>query len=177
MRPISATDRELYHRLYCNGRVMRHIAPPLTQHRADKAFQIALSQMTQALSDTVPTTQYMNWTIMEQKRQRAIGIQGLTWQGNDRSRAEIGIMLLPEANGKLYPEEAMGALMEYAYLKLKVERIQANFAAKNLATERFVKKLGFVFETAPFSLPKENENYPQKMKSCFAERVHYISMK
>lgn len=177
MRPIAETDRELYRHLYCNERVMRHIGTPLTQAQADRAFQTVLTQMKRALGSAQPDSQYMNWTIVEQQSQRAIGIQGLNWQGDNRHQAEIGIMLTPEANGKLYPEEAMGALMEYAYLRLEVKRIQAHFAARNLATERFVKKLGFVFETEGFSAMDSVVDDTRQMKSCFADPQHYKSQK
>ncbi|MCG9739706.1 GNAT family N-acetyltransferase [Shewanella insulae] len=177
MRPISEADKALYRRLYCDKRVMRHIGAPLTQAQADRAFQTAWTQMNRAISGAVPTSQYMNWAIVERQSLRTIGVQGLTWQGEDRSQAEIGIMLLPQANGKLYPEEAMGALMEYAYLKLGVTRILANFAAKNLATERFVKKLGFVFGSNALSTATSEPNKAHQMKSCFADPQHYKSTK
>ncbi|QYJ93014.1 GNAT family N-acetyltransferase [Shewanella spartinae] len=173
MRPIDESDKALYRRLYCDERVMRHIGAPLTQAQADRAFQTALSQMHRALSGAAPACQYMNWAIVEQRSQHAIGIQGLTWQGEDRTQAEIGIMLTPEANGKLYPEEAMGSLMEYAYLKLGVTRILANFAAKNLATECFVKKLGFVFDADALPLASTEAKEARQMKSCFADSHHY----
>jgi ribosomal-protein-alanine N-acetyltransferase len=92
---------------------------------------------------------------------RAIGIQGFTWpttnhaQPGDRklAQAEIGIMLDTKTNGKLFPEEAMGSLMEYGFTQLKLERINAVYASKNLATKRFVNKLGFIL---PANLQNKN---------------------
>ena len=55
-------------------------------------------------------------------------------------------MLSTKANGKLFPDEAMGALMEYAFKYLSTNKINAYFTRENLATQRFVKKLGFVYD-------------------------------
>ncbi len=97
----------------------------------------------------------MTWAIVSQESHKCIGIQALNWQTTDS--AEIGIMLLRDSNGKLIPEEAMGALMEYAFNYLSIKTILANYKKSNLATKRFVKKLGFALLSSP--LQKDTENY------------------
>ncbi len=70
---------------------------------------------------------------------------------NEIKQAEIGIILCPEANGNLFPEEAMGALIEYGFTHLKFDKVNAFYANNNLATKRFIKKLNFIYE--PVFLP------------------------
>ncbi len=66
-------------------------------------------------------------------------------------------MLAPKSNGKLYPEEAMGALMEYTFSQLKYNRVNAFYDSKNLATKRFVNKLGFT-PAKEFMSESDNKN-------------------
>ena len=94
----------------------------------------------------------MTWAIVSQESHKCIGIQALNWQTTDS--AEIGIMLLRESNGKLIPEEAMGSLMEYAFNYLAIKTILANYKKSNLATKRFVNKIGFV----PLTSPSRNDS-------------------
>lgn len=145
IRPLSEEDKALFINLYTDAKVMRNISAPLSQEKAEKAFHNTLKIMNKAQ----PTI--MTWVIVNLAENRAIGIQGFTWpttnitQQGDRklTQAEIGIMLDTKANGKLFPEEAMGSLMEYGFTQLKLERINAYYANKNIATKRFVNKLGF----------------------------------
>lgn len=155
IRPLSEEDKALFINLYTDAKVMRNISDPLSHEKAEKAFHNTLKIMKKAQ----PTI--MTWTIVNMTENRAIGIQGFTWpttnnaQPADRklAQAEIGIMLDTKANGKLFPEEAMGSLIEYGFTQLKLERINAFYASKNLATKRFVNKLGFIL---PANLQNDN---------------------
>jgi RimJ/RimL family protein N-acetyltransferase len=145
IRPLSNQDKELYISLYCDAKVMRNIAEPLSIETAKKAFDNTLKAMEK------PQSKIMTWAIVTLADNKTIGIQGLTWPSikcavstNEKTTtADIGIMLATKANGQLFPEEAMGALMEYGFTYLDLEKISAFYANKNLATKRFVKKLGF----------------------------------
>lgn len=145
IRPLSEEDKALFINLYTDAKVMRNISAPLSHEKAEKAFHNTLKIMKKAQ----PTI--MTWVIVNLADNKAIGIQGFSWpttnitQQGDRklAQAEIGIMLETKANGKLFPEEAMGSLMEYGFTQLKLERINAVYANKNIATKRFVNKLGF----------------------------------
>jgi len=145
IRPLSEEDKALFINLYTDAKVMRNISAPLSGEKAEKAFHNTLKIMKKAQ----PTI--MTWVIVSLADNKAIGIQGFSWpttnitQQDDRelTQAEIGIMLDTKANGKLFPEEAMGSLMEYGFTQLKLERINAVYANKNIATKRFVNKLGF----------------------------------
>ncbi|KGJ88447.1 GNAT family N-acetyltransferase [Colwellia psychrerythraea] len=145
IRPLSEEDKALFINLYTDAKVMRNISAPLSGEKAEKAFHNTLKIMKKAQPSI------MTWVIVSLADNKAIGIQGFTWpttnitQQGDRelTQAEIGIMLNTKANGKLFPEEAMGSLMEYGFTQLKLERINAVYASKNLATKRFVNKLGF----------------------------------
>ncbi|TVP14233.1 GNAT family N-acetyltransferase [Shewanella sp. KCT] len=143
MRPIDESDKALYRRLYCDERVMRHICQPFTHAEADKAFETSIKATLKALQhpDTPPS--YMLWVIVEKASGHTTGVIGLNWDQTQRELAEIGIMMLPKAQGKLLADEAVIALIKHSKKTLQLSEIKACFSIKNLATKRIVKKLGF----------------------------------
>jgi len=141
IRPLAEQDKDLYVSLYTDKKTMRNIAEPLSVEVAENAFFRVLKAMTKKQPKA------LTWAIVTSDNNGCIGLQALNWQSTDC--AEIGIMLLRNSNGRLFPEEAMGALMEYAFSHLAINTIHATYAKSNLATKRFVKKLGFTFKLDP----------------------------
>jgi RimJ/RimL family protein N-acetyltransferase len=83
------------------------------------------------------------WLISERETEKAVGIQMLKWAKDKNDEAEIGIMLLPKANGKQYAFEGMGALVDVGFSFYQLQDIYANFQSSNLAVKKFVENLGF----------------------------------
>ncbi|WDE13860.1 GNAT family N-acetyltransferase [Thalassomonas haliotis] len=140
MRPTEPKDKPLFFSLYTDAKVMRKICPPFTEQEAEEAFNRTLSQ-----TDRFGNKR-LNWTIREQVTNQDIGFVGLTWD-KAQNQPSIGVMLLRHANGKSLPEEAVGALVEYGLHYLSVSRVYAVFDKNNLASQRIVKKLGFIINT------------------------------
>lgn len=154
IRPLALQDKALYLSLYTDAKIMRNIGEPLTTAAAEKAFASTLKVMNK------PEPKILSWAIVDNRTHKEIGLQALKVSNNKKCRtAEIGIMLSSQANGKLFPEEAMGALMEYAFTQLNIDCINAFYSKNNLATKRFVNKLGFCFNTD--SHKSENNNHHQ----------------
>jgi RimJ/RimL family protein N-acetyltransferase len=151
IRPLAEQDKAMYISLYTDAKIMRNIGEPLTVEAAEKAFSRTIKAMRREKPRVI------TWTIVTLDNNKSIGLQALNWQSTDTAdTAEIGIMLVTKANGQLYPEEAMGALMEYAFNYLSVAKINALYARKNLATKRFVKKLGFTYNAT--KQPENTDN-------------------
>jgi len=150
IRPLAEQDEAMYISLYTDAKVMRNIGKALSHQEAEKAF----ARTIKAMKREKPSV--MSWSIVTLEGNKSVGIQGLNWQTSDN--ADIGIMLSRTSNGRLLPEEAMGALMEYAFNYLSVNKINAFYANKNLATSRFVKKLGFIYDT---------EQQPENTNDCY----------
>ena len=170
IRPLSKEDRALFINLYTDAKVMRNIGRVMNHDKAEKAFNNTLKIM----KKTQPNI--MTWAIIDLDENKTIGIQGFTWPtasdpsaDKDRVTADIGIILLRSSNGRLFPEEAMGALMEYGFTYLKLEKINASYASKNLATKRFVKKLGFVYSYALKDVTTNN-SYQYVDKSRYQQK-------
>lgn len=137
LRPLEERDRELVVSLYTDPKVMRNIAKPFSDEESHQYFERCKSAQAQN-----PATGIV-WVLCQQEDQQAIGI--IAFYTLTPSKANIGIMLLRGANGQLYPEEAMAAIMQHGYNKLGLKEIHAHFFTRNLATKRFVTKLGFEF--------------------------------
>ncbi|PKG83192.1 N-acetyltransferase [Colwellia sp. 75C3] len=159
IRPLLADDEDFFCYQLTNEKVMRHTGGSLSSEEANKAFQRYLRANQRAINGGKKSV--ITWAIVCLKSETIIGTQTLSFlilphnaitmnetEVTDIKQAEIGIMLSPKANGKLFPEEAMGALMEYAFTQLKISRINAFYNSRNLATKRFVNKLGFNPATA-----------------------------
>jgi len=154
IRPLQAEDEAFFCQQLTNEKVMRHTGGTLSYEEANKAFLRTLCANEQAKEGDKKSV--LTWAILCINTETIIGTQtlsSLTRPHNAEKiqqaklegikQIEIGIMLSPTANGKLFPEEAMGALMEYAFNQLEYSRISAFYDSRNLATKRFVKKLGF----------------------------------
>lgn len=167
IRPLLEEDEDFFSRQYSNKKVMRHNGGALTPLEANKAFFRSLKANHRAISGGKKSV--ITWTIICKNSHSIIGTQTFSFlirphnakimsqvAMDETKQAEIGIVLCPKANGKLFPEEAMGALMEYGFTYLYFDKINAFYASKNLATKRFVKKLGFVFNSALQDEPLKN---------------------
>jgi RimJ/RimL family protein N-acetyltransferase len=148
IRPLTQQDENFYIGLYTNAKIMRNISPPFTETAAKRAFVNTL------LATKKEKPKVMTWAIVRLEDNSVIGLQ--TLYKAPTKIAEIGIMLTTKANGQQYPEEAMGALMEYAFHYLSIDKINAYYSKKNLATERFIKKLGFIYDTTQQPINTEN---------------------
>ncbi|MBW8189825.1 GNAT family N-acetyltransferase [Neiella marina] len=138
--PLDESHLNVFQQLYGNDKVMRNIAPPLDEEGCDKLFNKTLQ--------ACQSGKIITWVIIEKSSQNSIGIIGLYQICAAKKQAHIGLMLLPSANGRLYPEEVMAAVMDYGFGKLSLKAIDAEFKISNLATKRFLKKLGFVEQEA-----------------------------
>lgn len=123
--------------LYQDPKVMRKIGPVFTREKAEKTMLSAV----QTNQCSPPALRI--WLISERETENAVGIQMLKWPKNKNGEAEIGIMLLPKANGKQFAYEGMGALVDVGFSEYKLRCIYANFHLTNLAVKRFVTQLGF----------------------------------
>ncbi len=86
------------------------------------------------------------WGIEIKASGRLIGASGfLQWPNPDR-RAELGYVINPDFWGQGYVTEAAKALCEFAFKKMKVNRIEACAFVEQKASQRVLEKIGFKFE-------------------------------
>ncbi|MBU2923947.1 GNAT family N-acetyltransferase [Colwellia sp. 4_MG-2023] len=159
IRPLEETDKAFYISLYSDAKIMRNIGPPLTSIEATEAFTNTLTVMQKK------KPKVMVWVIIDLKSNNLIGLQAL--YNKTPNITEIGIMLATQFNGMLFPEEAIGSLIEYGFNHLNLQQINAHFAKANLATARVAKKTGFVCDTSKQPLDSQ-----QRIDSVYKDTWH-----
>jgi RimJ/RimL family protein N-acetyltransferase len=75
-----------------------------------------------------------------------LGWCGLTRWDPDHRSASLGYCFHQAAWGHGYATEAAGALLDWAFSTLDLNRVQAEADTRNLASARVLEKLGFVRE-------------------------------
>ena len=73
---------------------------------------------------------------------RLIGEVSLIWRSAPDLQGEIGYILHPDAQGRGYATEAARALLAFGFEVMGLHRIYARCDARNLASERVMRRLG-----------------------------------
>src|SRR5688572_16805776 len=101
LRAMGEGDEDLYCRLYTDPQVMQHIARPLAIDVARRSFQVAREQAIER-----PMRRPW-WVIHETTSLADVGVVGLV---REDTVAEIGIVLLPQAQRRGIAREVMSAV-------------------------------------------------------------------
>ena len=87
-----------------------------------------------------------NLAIVEACSMRCIGGAGLRPLARDPRIIDIGYTLAPHSHGQGYATEAVGALVDEAFLNRGAERVFGGCFVGNQASRRVMEKLGFTLE-------------------------------
>jgi len=86
---------------------------------------------------------FLKWGIARRTDDALIGTTTLFNLNLDSHRAEIGYCLDRAEWGKGYMNEALQALLDYAFEELALHRIEADVDPRNTSSIRTVERLGF----------------------------------
>ncbi|MBX9807503.1 MAG: GNAT family N-acetyltransferase [Flavobacteriaceae bacterium] len=128
---------------------MKYIPRPLVNSVEDALAHIAM------IDEKIENNQGINWAITLKNNPKLIGIIGHYRIKPEHFRAEIGYMLLPEYHGRGIITEAIKETVNYGFEIMKLHSIEAIIDPENIASEKVLKKSGFVKEAHI----KENEYY------------------
>jgi ribosomal-protein-alanine N-acetyltransferase len=140
LRPVAESDVEVLYGIFSDPTVMRYwnTAPwdNLTQakdsiHRSIEAYQ---------------TGEFLQLGIAQKSDDRLIGTCTLFNFNHQCKRAEIGYALARSAWGAGFMQEALSALITYAFTTLNLHRIEAEIDPHNVASAKTLERLGFVKE-------------------------------
>jgi ribosomal-protein-alanine N-acetyltransferase len=88
----------------------------------------------------------LEWGVTTRRGGRLIGTCGFTRVDRDHARAELGYTIGRRFWGRGYATEAAEAVMRWGFESLEINRIEAQCAVGNAASERVLRKLGMAFE-------------------------------
>jgi RimJ/RimL family protein N-acetyltransferase len=140
LRPFDDADADALFALHSNARVLRYWdASAWTDRVRAERFLAACRQMadegtgTRLAVDRVRDGGFVGWC-------------SLTRWDPDHRRASLGYCLDDAAWGHGYATEAAGAVLDWAFDRLDLNRVQAETDTRNTASARVLEKLGFVRE-------------------------------
>jgi [ribosomal protein S5]-alanine N-acetyltransferase len=140
LRPFTQGDTDAIYALMSNAYVLRYWdAPPWSERTQADRFIARCNEMEQegtgvrlAIERTTSGV-FIGWCAC------------MNWDPNYRS-AMIGYCLGDTAWGHGFATEAAGAMLQWAFDTLDLNRVQSGADTRNRASERVLEKLGFVRE-------------------------------
>jgi ribosomal-protein-alanine N-acetyltransferase len=140
LRRISETDVEEILELRSDPKTMKYIPRPLVKTKEEAMAHFRM------IDDKIENNEGINWAITIKGNPKLIGIIGHYRIQPENHRCEIGYMILPQYNGQGIITEAIKIVLEYGFNNLQMHSIEAIIDPENKASERVLKKNGFVKE-------------------------------
>ena len=141
LRPWRDADRAPFAALNADPVVMEHFPSTLSRGESDR--------MVDRIEATFAAQGLRLWAVEVVDEERFIGFVGLSAPGFEAAFTpcvEVGWRLSHAAWGHGYATEAAGALLQWAFQTLDLNRVQAEADTRNVASARVLEKLGFVRE-------------------------------
>ncbi|MNO60009.1 Ribosomal-protein-serine acetyltransferase [compost metagenome] len=88
----------------------------------------------------------IRFSIIEMESNKIIGSCGYNSLDFENAKAEVGYDIARAFWGRGYASEAISALLDYAFLSLKLNRIEAKVEPENVNSVKVLQKLNFTFE-------------------------------
>lgn len=138
LRKVTSADVNRIYKLRSNEEVLRYLdRPPISSEEDAKLF-IEKNIASEAANKTIL------WGIaLQEQPLQLIGTIGFWKTDPEHFRAEIGYMLLPEYFNKGYMQEAIKAVITYAFTETTLHSIEANINPDTLASANLLEKNGF----------------------------------
>ena len=137
LRWVTEDDVDALYRIFSHPEVMRYWGtPPLADRDAAK-------QLVNEIHDGFQRQMALKWGVARRSDDEIIGTTTLFNLNFDNRRCEIGYALDRAEWGKGYMQETLHALLDYAFNRLDLHRIEADVDPRNLNSIRTVEKLGF----------------------------------
>lgn len=140
LRPFDDADADALFALQSNGFVLRYWdSPPWTDRSRAETFLATCRRMAEEgtgarlVIERSPDGAFLGWCALNRVN-------------HDFRSASLGYVLGDAAWGLGYATEACGAVLEWAFTTLDLNRVQAEVDTRNLASARVLEKLGFVRE-------------------------------
>jgi len=137
LRWISENDIDGLYEIFSNPQVMRYWSTvPLPDREAAAALQREIAEGNER--ETM-----FKWGIALRESNTVIGTTTLFNLNLDNGRAELGYAMAHAYWGKGYMNEALKALVSYAFEVMELRRLEADVDPRNTASIRTLERLGF----------------------------------
>lgn len=109
LRALGPGDEALYCALYTDPAVMARIGVPLSLPAAQRAFATACRR------NTCPEARERYWAVLDRATGEVLGMLALIAGSADHGDVELGVMLLPAAQGRGLARELNHAVVAHAF--------------------------------------------------------------
>ena len=137
LRSIRAEDVDDFYAVYSDPEVMRYWSTPPLPNRE------AASKLISEIHDGFGRQELIKWGIALHTNDRLIGSVTIFHPDFTHRRAEIGYALGRAHWRQGYMQEALGAVLNYAFVELNLHRIEADVDPRNAASVRALERFGF----------------------------------
>ena len=140
LRPFTDADADALFAMHSNAYVLRYWdSPPWTDPERAQRFIAACRDLAEEGTGARLAMERASDGIF-------LGWVSLTRWNRDYRSAAMGFCLEQSAWGHGYATEAAGAVLQWAFATLDLNRVQAEADTRNAASARVLEKLGFVLE-------------------------------
>lgn len=134
LRRFTLDDQENIFELRSNPEVMKYIPRPIAVTIDDAIDHI------EKILTMIDSNEGINWGVVEKSSRKLIGSIGIFRIVKENHRGEVGYILNPRWHGKGIMNEALNAVLEYGFEKIKLHSIEAIIAPENTASARLLEK-------------------------------------
>jgi ribosomal-protein-alanine N-acetyltransferase len=140
LREINREDCPEIFRLYTDERILTYFGKEPFKSEDDAAQWVHMVQF------AFMNKQGIRWGLVSKESGKYIGSIGYWKILREHLRAELGYELAPEAWKHGYMREAMHAVLDFGFSKMKLHSIEANVTPENEASVSLLKSQGFMQE-------------------------------
>ena len=134
------SDFELYKEMRMCPNMMEHVYDPFTLDEVKERFKVHLQEWSMDSKD------WLSFSITLISTGDKVGDIGLKVVDKEKGIGEVGYMVKPGFQGKGIAFEALSLIKEFAFNKLKLNKLIAKCSTKNEASFSLLEKHGFARE-------------------------------
>ena len=128
------------------------------------------------LQDKYRDGKYFDWAIVLKSSGKMIGTCGFSAVYPEHRSAEVGYVLNPAFRGQGIGGEALSAVLDFAFHRMALNRVEAKCVDENLSSERVMQKVGMQFEGVARSAMLVKGQY-RNIKIYSMLREEYLKLK
>ena len=160
LRPLTIADADAIAALRSNDTVNKYL------ERVKKTTIEEALKFIDKITENINTNESIYWVIALQDNNQLIGTICFWNIIIEDDTAEIGYELLPDYHGKGIMQEAITAVINFGFEKMKIKTITAFLMATNIASIKLLEKNDFKLATA--------EKYKEEHDEALKGYVVYI---
>jgi ribosomal-protein-alanine N-acetyltransferase len=142
LRQYREKDATLYHKFYNSPEVAKYLPDSMIP----KDIEVAKDEI-KYWQDIFKRRECVYWAIAKKDNDELVGGCGFNQWSRYHGRIEIAYDLMPEYWRQGIMKQALPIIIQYAFIKMRVTRIQATIVDDNIRSRRLLEDhLGFTYE-------------------------------